>query len=325
MKRAAILVGLAVPLFLFGGCGNHGGFGQPDSGTEPDGSPFGMDGGFQPSDAAPPDGGGVTLIYAHTDTELYTLDPTTQMVVDVGPFQVGGAAAPTITDLAVNAAGDVWVNSETEIFTAQVPTSPGPVALTRVATIATGNSQAFYALGFAPAGVLGSGETLVGGDNTGTLYAIASNGSTTELGAFGTDSSGNPYELSGDIVFYTQNSEPLGLATIRSCPKGTCNESDDILAEIDVAAMQTAYQTKTPGNMNKQLLGSGTGYGRLYGVGAWNNSVYAFSRVGSSVPAQLIQIGASGTGSVLQSFPSISSGWSGAGVTTNAVITILPN
>ncbi len=301
--------------------GNRSGFGDEDSGS---------DGGFNLDDEQKPNGdsagnSGPPLIYAHSDTELYSLDPTSQAIVDIGTFKVGGAAAPTITDLAVDANGAVWVNSETAIYTAALPTTTGPVNLTLVATIATAKAQYFYALGFAPAGVLDAGETLVAGDNVGALYAIATNGSTTNLGSFGTDSSGNPYELSGDVVFYTQNSQPRGLATIRSCPSSSCTTTNDILAEIDVTAMTAAYQSKTPGNLCKQLIGSGTGYGRLFGVGAWNSSVYAFSRVSGSDPAQLIEIDSSGKGTSTQTFSQITAGWSGAGVTTKAPVTVLPN
>jgi hypothetical protein len=102
--------------------------------------------------------------------------------------------------------------------------------------------------------------------------------------------------------------------------------SNDFLAEIDVPAMQAAYQSKTPASsLKKQFLGSGTGYGRLYGVGAWNDSVFAFSRGSGTTPAELIVVTGSGAGSVAKTFPQISSGWSGAGVTTKATVTVLPN
>ena len=74
-----------------------------------------------------------------------------------------------------------------------------------------------------------------------------------------------------------------------------------------------------------KLLGTGTGFGDLFGIGAWGNSVYAFSRAASSgsQPAQLVQIGSSGTGLSLQSFATITSGWSGAGVTTKAPVSVV--
>jgi len=285
---------------------------------------FGSDAGYSLGD-----GGGNTssasLIYAHSDTELYALDPTTKVMTDVGTFEDGSGTPPTITDLAVNANGDVWVNSESAIYRATI--GQGTVSLSLVAKIAVSSGQYFYALGFAPTGVLGAGETLVAGDNFGVLYAVETTGQTTKLGSFGTSSSGSTYELSGDVMFFVQGGTPRGLATVRSCSKsGTCNTANDILAEIDVPAMATAYQTKTPAaSLNKQFLGSGTGYGRLFGIGAWDNQVFAFSRTSGSTPAQLISIDGTGSGQVVQSFGQITGGWSGAGVTTTANVTVLPN
>ncbi len=268
---------------------------------------------------------GDPVIYAHSDTELFAMDPTTQALTDLGAFDDGTSSTPVITDLAVDAEGTIWVNSESAIYKASV--GGGAVSLTLVSKIALKTNQKFYALGFAPAGVLGSNETLVAGDNLGVLYAIEQNGQTVQLGSFGADGSGNPYELSGDVVFYTQSNVARGLATVRSCSKtGSCSSTNDILAEIDVPAMSAAYASKTPAaSLKKQLLGGGTGYGHLYGVGAWNDSVYAFARASGTTPAQLVIVNGSGAGSVVKTFGDISSGWSGAGVTTKATITVLPN
>jgi hypothetical protein len=313
-------------LFLVAACAaHHNGFGDEDSGAFA-GDSGSADGNVKPSSGdGGSSGGGPALIYAHTDSELYELDPTSEALTDIGPFQAG-SQTPVITDLAVDGEGNVWVNSESAIYRAAVPSSPGPVVLTHVADIALKQGQKFYALGFAPAGVLGAGETLVAGDSLGVLYAIESNGATTDLGGFGADAKGNAYELSGDVVFYEQNGSARGLATIRSCPQGSCSTSNDLLAEIDVAAMSAAYQSKTPAaTLRKQLIGAGTGYGRLFGVGAWEGDVYAFSRNASSAPAQLVRIDSSGAGTSMKTFSSISAGWSGAGVTTKAPITVLPN
>ena len=321
MRIAIVLVGL-----LGVGCGASGvsGF-EPDGGTPGDGgsdtgpSPF-KDGSASDTGA----GGGAPLIYAHTDKDLYTMDPVSKAVTLVGSFDDGTGTLGNVTDLAVNAAGDVWVNTESAIFQAAVPSAPGAVKLTKVTDITLKSAQKFYALGFTLAGTLGTDEKLIAGDNLGELYAVESNGTTVALGNFGTDTKGNRFELSGDVMFFAVNGLPRGLATLRSCKGTTCTTTNDLLAEIDVAAMQAAYASKTPGNMRKSFLGTGTGYGKLFGIGAWSDSVFAFSRQGTN-PAQLVQIGANGVGKVLQSFPSITSGWSGAGVTTSASVTILPN
>jgi hypothetical protein len=309
------------------GCGNKGTQFDPDAG---DGGPIddanGLPDGFTQGDTGTMDASGPAVIYAHTDTELYEMDPLSHFLTDIGAFDDGSGKAPVITDLAVNQAGDVWVNSENAIYKAIVPMTAGPVKITKVASIAVAMNQRFYALGFTPPGVLGAGEMLVAGDNNGELWAIDGNGATTDLGEFGPAPQGAVYGLSGDVMFYLQNGKTRGLATVRPYLNGNATvTNNDVLAEIDVAAMQTAFMTKTPGVLKKQFLGTGTMFGRLYGIGAWNDSVYAFERLGSNnFPAQLVQIGANGSAKVIQMFPNIVAGWSGAGVTTNAPVTILP-
>ena len=145
------------------------------------------------------------------------MNPATRQITDIGPFDAGGGTSPTITDLAVNLAGDIWVNSEVAIYKAKLPSGTGPVQLTKVTNIAAKSGQRFYALAFTPAGVLGADEKLVAGDNAGELSAIESNGATTNLGAFGTDANGKNYELSGNLTFYMQNGKARGLGTVRLC------------------------------------------------------------------------------------------------------------
>jgi len=278
-------------------------------------------------DAGQGTGGSVQVIYAHTDTELYSMDPTTHAVTDIGPFQINGSTpSDAITDLAVDAEGSVWVNTETDVYRASLPSSPGPVALT-LETSTSGNHK-FYALGFAPAGFLGSAEALIAGDDEGELWYIntsSANSTPQDLGGFGTNGNGDTWELSGDLVFYTQNGTATGLATIRTCSssKSDCGKSNDYLAAVDMTALQQAFTSGTPGSLLKGTYGSGTGYGELFGLGAWGNAAYGFAREQSNTPAQLIQIdGTTGVGASLQQFPNITSGWSGAGVTTKAVISV---
>src|SRR5512140_3530969 len=194
MKRIVAAVAVLVSACAVS-TGNGFGSGNDAGKSSSDGGSFGpgLDGGST-SDAS----GGAPVIYAHSDTELYSMDPTTEAITDLGTCDDGTSATPVITDLAVDGQGAVWVNSESAIYKAAI--GAGTVSLTKVSAIALKTNQKFYALGFAPAGVLGSAETLVAGDNLGVLYAIETNGQTTQLGSFGTDSSGNPYELSGDVV-----------------------------------------------------------------------------------------------------------------------------
>lgn len=308
-----------------GGSSSGGGSGGGSSGSSSGASSSGAfgDGGSSSSSGG---ANGPPLIYAHTDTELYSMDPTSHQLTDIGPFSDGSGTALTITDLAVDGNDNVWVNSETTVYKAAVPTGTGTVMLT-VAT-QLGTSTSFYALGFTPAGTLETGESLIAGDSKGDLYYIDQSGAAApqNLGSFGPAPGGGTYELSGDVVFYNLNGSPRGLATVRACKtSSSCSTTSDVLVEVNIAALQQAYTSKSPApSLLQQSLGTGTGYGRLFGIGAWGSSVYAFSRAsGTSTQAQLIQIDSSGTGTSLQSFPSITAGWSGAGVTTKAQVSVL--
>ena len=306
------------------GVGVTGGFGGSTGGfAKGGGGPMSEDSGV---DAGPP------LVYAHTDDTLYSVDPTTNQATLVGQF----STSDVITDLAVNGNGDVYVNSEYFIFKAALPaTPPGAVTLTKIATIAGTNR--FFALAFAPVGAIDDSiEALIGGDINGMLWAIDQNtGETTQLGNFGLDpqTAGNTMELSGDLLFYTDaNGNPTGLATIRSCPTGTTNCGGDYLAGVDMAALKKAYSSKTPattllsgvyGSPGTGKLGPGTGFWEVFGLGAWNATVYGFTRHNSAQDSQLITIDTnSGVGSATSQTFAFTNGWSGAGVTTKVQVTV---
>jgi hypothetical protein len=330
-----------------GGTSSSGGNSSSGSNSSGSGSSSGSlagDGGTIVNEAGD---GSVTVtntVYAHTDNTLYSMDPQTKQITMIGPF-VGTSDSSTdaaVTDLAVDSADEVYVNTESVVYKAALPSGgTGSVQLTKVATIQGTNR--FYALAFAPKGSLDpNNEVLIGGDSTGSLWSInTSTGVVTNLGNFGADKSisGNSFVLSGDVVFYTDaKGTPTGLATIRSCPPGGSGSKckGDYLAGVDMAALKTAY---TSGTAAASLLagiyggsasgpGNGTGFGDVFGLGAWNSSVFGFTRHITTPAAspQLITIDTTtGVGTSIQSFnfPS-NNGWSGAGVTTKVTISVPP-
>jgi hypothetical protein len=335
----------AIVLSLVPGCITE----KDDSGTPIGGDGATADAPFDVQELDATDTGGIQLdgspdapapvvsaIYATTNTELYKMDPSTKNVLKVGDFDFGAMTVENITDIAVNGNGDLWFSSEQHIFTAPLPTGgSGPVKLTLKLTLPT--TSKFYALGFAPAGVLETGEGLVAGDSAGDLYYIPTTSPTPtlqKLGGFGACKTGDPspcasgsvWQLSGDVVFYTFSGTPKGLATLRACvPKSggsaTCDNTNDIVAEIDM----TALASKNPNAvLRKKLLGTGVNYGRTFGVGAWEDKIYGFTYASTGVPAQLIQVDSTGQGSLVQVFSSLTSGgWTGAGVSTKAQITVI--
>lgn len=289
-------------------------------------------------DATPPT---AAKVYANTDKELYQMDPATKAVTKIGAFvsSSGAPLADTFTDVAVNADGKLWANSVGKVFELTLPsTSTGDVVAIQKVSIPSG--LRFYALAFAPKGVLGPNEELIGGDAAGDIYWIpTSGGAPTKVGGFGTVAAGDPglgaagnfWQLSGDIAFFLNDGAPIGLATLRPCTTdgdpSTCKNGNDVLVEIDVAALSKKSPTS---NLKKRFIGaSGTGFGRLYGVGAWGDKVYAFQRLttsGASTTALLVEVSlADGKGTKVMDFPEVAAaknGWSGAGVTTSAKVFI---
>jgi hypothetical protein len=198
----------------------------------------------------------------------------------------------------------------------------------------------FYALAFAPAGVLDTAEVLVGGDSAGDLYLIPTTGTATpvNIGGFGTVAAGDPgagatgdkWELSGDIAFFSNAGTPIGLATLRPCSVSgtthTCDNTNDVVVEIDMVELA---KKSSAAKLRKRFIGkSGTGQPRLFGIGAWSSSVFAFSRCSGGTPctkpANLIEVSlTTGAGTIIKGFPAIDTkgnGWSGAGVSTKAKV-----
>jgi hypothetical protein len=286
------------------------------------------------SDAGPP----VTrVMYANTDTVLFQADPTATPITltQIGTFDcVGGSGQdPAMTDIAVDRNNNLFGISQTGAYPLQI----NGTTVHCVAKWTLPSSARFYGLTFAPAGVLGAQELLVAANSNGELWAIDSTGATTQVGIFGTvpanDGQGHTYasanvgktwELSGDIVFLANHGSPLGFATVRDCPSppstSNCN-SVDTLIEIDL----TALHLGNTGSVTKAVRGQvvkaagctdavNTGYGSMYGIAAWADKVYGFSRAGNLVEISNVD----GTACLLQAYASDK--FAGAGVTTAAEV-----
>ncbi len=345
LRFAPLALVLALPLVGVGACATSGeeptavpsnGDAQVGDGGET--TETGGDGGFGAEAApldAPPET--VAIVYANTDDTLYQMNPETKAVTPIGAIQ-GLASNENLTDIAVDANGKIFGVSEAgssapgHVWELSLPSSgTGPVNATSKRELAA--SRRFFALAFAPEGVLGDDEALVGGDSQGDLWLIPTDGASPQkLGTFGLVSSGDPgggkagdtWQLSGDVVFFSNAGAPVGFATIRACDsKGSCVPDSDVLVEIDLVALGKKSPTSS---LLKRFVGGASGHGRLFGVGAWDAEVFAFQRSSASNPAQLVSISlATGKGAVLKDFPEITSaknGWSGAGVTTSAKISV---
>lgn len=290
-------------------------------------------------------GGGTpdkVIVYAHTNKVLYQLDPT---VADlglsiIGNFECIGSAAgqdSAMTDIAVNSQGEIWGISASKIYHLEIQGN----VVKCLTQQALNNAQGvqFYALSFAPPGVLDPvKEVLVAGNTAGELYAVDTNGNLTLHGNFGlvpaNDGNGHDYpsknkgkrwELSGDIVFLANNGQPVGFATVRDCPNppvnSACNPVDTLI-EINMAAIKGASSQSITKSVRGQIVQQAgcsdpagqAGYGSMYGIAAWNDKIFGTSHSGAIVEIN----NADGTACLVKDAPMTF--WNGAGVTTLAPV-----
>ncbi len=230
----------------------------------------------------------MTIVYAHSNTELYAVDPhmTPPAFATVGTFAFpsGDTNNHTMTDIAIDATGVIMGTTQNALYRID----PHTAACTFVTTL-PGTTTQFVGLTFVPAGVLDPvNEVLVGGTADGTYYRISTtDGQSTRLGTLQ-----NSYQLSGDFVSIA------GAATYATVRRSATDT--DALATIDL----------TTGRVN--IIGDTT-FHSLYGLGYWRSTFFGFSHSG-----ELVIIDATTGHGRLVSMPVQQ--FSGAGVTTLAPI-----
>jgi hypothetical protein len=362
--RKAWLLGILAPSALVLGCSGNdthgstqglGGGGQGGQGTgaatSSGGAPAtsstgaGATGGFMVPDGGATGGGGQALIYAHDDTTLVELDPTspTLDVTTIGTFDcidpTGQNGDTSMNDIAVDADKNLYGISAHDVHPLTIQGTT--VHCGTQIPLANTNTR-FYALTFAPKGVLDPAkEVLVGGNSAGELWKIDASGQLELHGKFGpvpsNDGHGHNYpsgnvgkdwELSGDIVFLANAGQPVGFATVRDCPNPpstTGCSSLNTLIEIDMTKLAQAGSQIVTLAVRGQITHAAScadglsDYGNLYGIAAWDAHVYGFSRLGYLVDVNIDD----GTACMVHDYPNLK--FAGAGVTTIAPITPPPH
>jgi hypothetical protein len=136
---------------------------------------------------------GVT-IYAHSQTDLYKIDPVTWVATDVGSF--GGA--DSMTDLAISSANEIYVTSDTSLYTVNPATG--------AATALFQTDDDFDALTFLADG------TLLGVGADGTVSKIDLSFQEAEIiGVYGEgyNSSGDIVAVADGTIYATSTTSPL--------------------------------------------------------------------------------------------------------------------
>jgi hypothetical protein len=277
MRKAGLLL-LALGLVACGPDGRDDGTGGDDMGGD-QGSDMGGGGGGGGSG-----GGGETVyVYAHTASTLYRVDPDSLNVQMVGAFGWGSVGSDQMTDIAVDKAGTMIGISYSRVY----KIDPGNAQTTLMSSSLDGT---FNGLSFVPATMLGltGDDVLVAVNNSdGRVMKIdPATGTASQVGNMGS------YQSSGDLVAVD------GFGVAQTLAGG----SSDRLAKL--APMTFAA---TP-------IGSGTGYGQIWGVAYWKGKVYGFTNAGQFV---LIDP-TSGNAMMVTQTPGIN--WWGAAVTTLAPI-----
>ncbi|HEY8078008.1 MAG TPA: hypothetical protein VIF62_27970 [Labilithrix sp.] len=277
-----------------------------------------------PGSSGAPAGDGKTLLYAHTDTTLFQADPDnlTAPLTRVGDFDcVGGKSNGSMTDLAVTKDGKLFGVSEGAAY-------PLTISGTTVHCEATWSlpQTKFYGLTVAPENTVAKDEVLIAADGMGGLYQIdQSSGTPTQVGTLGTDpKTGQTWALSGDVVFMANGGSPIGFATVRTCPKGQC-ASADTLIEVDVSKIAPGTQSVMKGVRGTVVRGSwctssgsASSYGSMFGIVAYKDKVFGFSRSGDVIEIH----NTDGTGCLIQS--DSTNKFAGAGITTMAPVVAPP-
>jgi hypothetical protein len=229
-----------------------------------------------------PDAGnpGRTLVFAHTDADLYRIDPDKLTVTKVGSFSwPASVSGEQMTDIAIDRTGQIVGLSFYNIYSVDPRTA--------VCTLLAPLTGEFNGLTFISNA--GGPEDLVAASREpDAIYRLDAHAGTVKLiGSYGTG-----LTSSGDLV------SVRNVGTLATVVKP--GSDTDWLAKVDPArGVATAI--------------GDTGYSKIYGLGFWRNRVYGFSEGGDFL---LIDPGTGKATAVAQSGVK----WWGAAVTTDAVV-----
>jgi hypothetical protein len=140
---------------------------------------------------------------------------------------------------------------------------------------------------------------------------------------------GTPWQLSGDIVFLSATSTTtVGFATVRDCNTSGCSDTDTLI-EIDPTKLGAAGTTVTGDvtlGLRGQVVKSSTctdttnaTYGKMFGIAAWNSTIYGFSH-----DSYIVEISNVDGSACAVNAMNGDQAWSGAAVTTIAPVKAPP-
>jgi hypothetical protein len=227
----------------------------------------------------------IAIVYGHSATVLYAVNPMTDAVSVVGTFSGCGTE---VIDIALDKQSNMYATSTTGVFTVDKITA-------RCTRIASGTTYP-NSLSFVPAGTLDpTTEALVGYQGSTYVQIDTGTGAITTVGSLG-----DSYSSSGDIV------SVIGGGTYLTVKGGSDCNAHDCLVEVNPS---TGALIKNYGSVAHKA---------VYGLAFWGGDVYGFDSAG-----QLFEVtfpDAGGLGITDIPIPSAPPGLSfyGAGSTTAA-------
>ncbi len=227
-----------------GGGDDGGGTTDDGGGTNGDDSGFvsfdGGDAGVVVDSGPPPE---VAVVYAHSPSQLYKVDPKTKGVTLVGSFS-GGCSS--VIDLAIDANSNAFVTTFSAFYKLDLATAK----CTQVSTGSYPNS-----LSFVPKGTLdANAEALVGYFGSTYVRIDTSSGAVTNVGTLT-----GGYSSSGDIV------SVINGGTFLTVNGNSCN---DCLLQVDP---KTGNVVQNYGSVN---------HSAVYGLAFWGGTLFGFDAAG---------------------------------------------
>jgi hypothetical protein len=232
----------------------------------------------QEADAPPPE----TIVYAHSASTLYRLDPNTKQVTTVGPFSGG---CTQVADVAIDADANAYVTTFTALYELDLKTA----GCTHIADGSYPNS-----LSFVPKGTLDPNvEVLVGYFGSTYVRIDTGSGAITNVGTLT-----GGYASAGDIVSVINGGTFLTVT-------GTTCGGQNCLLQVDPT---TGDIVQNYGSVNHK---------DVWGLSFWAGALYGFDDAG-----ELFEITASNNAIQTADLPvSPGLSFWGAGSSTKAPVT----
>lgn len=233
------------------------------------------------------DAGQIAVVYGHSASTLYGVNPNTHAVTTIGLF---AGCDSSVIDIALDKTSKMYATTGDSVYTVDTANA----ACTLLGSLGSYPNS----LSFVPAGTLDPNvEALVGYQGATYVRIDTTTGAITNVGSLG---SGSPYTSSGDIV------SVIGGGTYLTVTGGTDCASNDCLVEVDP---KTGTLITNFGSVQ---------HSQVYGIAYWAGNVYGFDNAGQLFEVTFPDAGGLGVTTIPIPNPPLGLSFYGAGSTTAA-------